>query len=272
MQIGIVGLGLLGGSLAKALKKNTPHRVFGVDLDEEVVKSALAAHAIDGTGRIEECDVVFLCLYPKAAVEYALNNTFKACAVVTDICGVKRFVSDAIAVPLRKRGIRYVGSHPMAGREVSGFAASDADLFHGASYIITQRADTDEDAVRVLSSLALSIGFASVTRSTPEEHDRIIAYTSQLAHVVSNCYMRNPDALQRGFSANSFLDLTRVAKLNPAMWAELFMENAEYLMEDISLFIENLSQIKGALLARDEESLRRLLKEGSDIKSKISAD
>ncbi len=266
MQIGIVGLGLMGGSIAKALRQNTNHRIIGIDKNDDVLASALQSGVIDDVQGLEGCDVVFVCLYPRDAVAYILNQSFRAGAVVTDICGVKRFTHRCMSQALHEKGIRYVGSHPMAGKEISGFGASEAGLFKGASYIITKDTFTDEHAVDILGVLAAEMGFARVTVSTPEEHDRVIAFTSQLAHAVSNSYVKNPEAGQRGFSANSFEDLTRVAKLDATMWAELFMENADYLCADIDDIIGHLTELKDAMEERDEELLRALLRRGSEIK------
>ncbi len=270
MRIGIVGLGLIGGSIAKALKANTRHFVAGCDRDEGVIRAAIGEGAIDGEGGISACDVVFCCLYPDAAVDYILNADFKPGAVVTDVCGVKRYIAQRVSAPLREKGVSYVGGHPMAGRELSGFAASVAQLFAGASYIICRGEDTDEAAVKLLSEVAVELGCARVTLCTPEEHDMAIAYTSQLAHVVSNSYVKNDMAVLKGFSAGSFEDLTRVARLNPCMWAELFIENGDFLCGHIDTLIGNMLEVRSAIMAGDFEKLSGLLAEGSRIKEAIS--
>lgn len=273
MKIGVVGLGLIGGSLARAFKQYTPHTICGADRNPGVVKAAYTAGAIDCDTDMSGCDVVFVCLYPRDCVSYMLGTEFKRDAVVADISGVKRFVADAVSAPLKSRGVRYVGTHPMAGRETSGFFNSDADLFRGASFIITEDAETDRDAVGLLSSLAREIGFARVTKCSAKKHDKVIAYTSQLAHVVSNAYVKS-DASQEfsGFSAGSFMDLTRVAKLNPAMWAELFIENGDELLTEIDELQKNVGALRAAIAARDEETLRALLKDGSDKKERLNGE
>ncbi len=269
MKIGIAGLGLIGGSIAKSLTA-AGHAVYGFDINKEVEGAALECGAIAGRADFAECEAVFVCLCPRSAAAFMLDTAFAPGALVTDICGVKRFMYESVAEPLKARGVDYVGSHPMAGREVGGFANSSAELFFGASYIITREADTNEAAAEKLSGLARDMGCGRVTYSSAEEHDMEIAYTSQLAHVVSNCYMKNPAALKTGFSAGSFLDLTRVAKLDAAMWAELFLENADFLGKDIDIIIEELSRVRSAMQRGDEEELRVLLKQGSEIKEKIS--
>lgn len=273
MKIGVVGLGLIGGSLARAFKQYTPHTVCGADKNPEVVRAAYTAGAIDCDTDVSDCDVVFVCLYPRDCVSYLLHTTFKENAVVTDISGVKRFVADNVAAPLAARGIRYVGTHPMAGRETSGFFNSDAELFLGASFIITEDETTNKDAVELLSTLAREIGFKRITRCSAKKHDEVIAYTSQLAHVVSNAYVKS-EASQSfgGFSAGSFMDLTRVAKLNPAMWAELFILNSDELLLEIDELQKNVGAIRNAIATQDEETLRALLKDGSDKKERLNGE
>lgn len=273
MKIGVVGLGLIGGSLARAFKQFTPHTVCGTDQNPGVVKAAYTAGAIDCDTDMSDCDVVFVCLYPRDCVSYLLNTKFKQNAVVTDISGVKRFVANEVSAPLRKKGVRYVGTHPMAGRELSGFFNSDAELFRGASFIITEDETTDADAIDMLSSLAREIGCARVTRCTAQKHDEVIAYTSQLAHVVSNAYVKSEASQEfSGFSAGSFMDLTRVAKLNPAMWAELFIENGDELLKEIDELQNNVGALRQAIATRDEETLRALLKDGSDKKERLNGE
>lgn len=271
MKIGIVGLGLMGGSLAKAIKKHTVHTVYGNDSSTAVLDAAMQDGAIDKIGNIHECDLVFVCLYPRDTVEYLLNTDFKSTAIVTDICGVKRFISERVSEKLTKKGIRYVGGHPMAGRELSGFSASNADLFRNASYIICKDEYTDENAVNLLIELAGEIGFSHFEITTPARHDHIIAYTSQLAHVVSNSYVKNKSVDENtGFTAGSFEDLTRVAQLNPIMWAELFAENSDFLVENLDELIHQLKTMRHAIGQKNEKELESMLREGSEIKQRLA--
>lgn len=271
MKIGVVGLGLIGGSVARALSRCGKHEVCGVDADRETMERALRDGAVAREGGVDRCEVVYICLHPYAAVKYIRTGTFRAGAIVTDVCGIKKFLRDEVETLLDRNGLRYVGSHPMAGREKGGYASGSADLFAGASYIITTDDETDAEAVRTLSDLALDMGFGSVTISTPEEHDRIIAFTSQMAHVVSNAYVKNAAALEeRGFSAGSFQDLTRVARLDPDMWTELFIENREELVSNLDEFIGNLVSLRDSIDAGDASRLRELLKDGSDRKIRLT--
>lgn len=274
MNIIVVGLGLIGGSFCKSLKKNTFHTVWGIDKNEAVLKMALECAAIDEAvdkTRLCEADLTIICLYPDAINEFVKNNAdnFKKGSIVTDSCGVKKMIVDFCSPILKEKGVIFVGSHPMAGREFSGFEYSTDTLFENASYIITQTDDTPTIAINLLSALVSSIGFSNAVISTPEKHDQVIAYTSQLAHVVSNAYVKSPSLLDfNGFSAGSFLDLTRVAKLNENMWTNLFEANKDALLYEIDTLLDNLSKYRKALSEGQTETLRTLLKDGRELKEK----
>lgn len=274
MNIIVVGLGLIGGSFCKSLKKNTFHTVWGIDKNEAVLKMALECGAIDEAvdeTRLCEADLTIICLYPDAINEFVKNNAdnFKKGSIVTDSCGVKKMIVDFCSPILKEKGVIFVGSHPMAGREFSGFEYSTDTLFENASYIITQTDDTPTIAINLLSALVSSIGFSNAVISTPEKHDQVIAYTSQLAHVVSNAYVKSPSLLDfNGFSAGSFLDLTRVAKLNENMWTNLFEANKDALLYEIDTLLDNLSKYRKALSEGQTETLRTLLKDGRELKEK----
>ncbi len=274
MNIIVVGLGLIGGSFCKSLKKNTFHTVWGIDKNEAVLKKALECGAIDEAvdeTRLCEADLTIICLYPDAINEFVKNNAdnFKKGSIVTDSCGVKKMIVDFCSPILKEKGVIFVGSHPMAGREFSGFEYSTDTLFENASYIITQTDDTPTIAINLLSALVSSIGFSNAVISTPEKHDQVIAYTSQLAHVVSNAYVKSPSLLDfNGFSAGSFLDLTRVAKLNENMWTNLFEANKDALLYEIDTLLDNLSKYRKALSEGQTETLRTLLKDGRELKEK----
>ena len=274
MRILIVGLGLIGGSFARAIKAGTTHTVVGLDRDEAVVKAALKAKAIDlaaDGNSVEDADLVIVAVTPQTCVDFIKQNAarFKSGAVVMDICGVKGAVYDGIADTVREHRLRFVGAHPMAGKERGGFANSSADLFAGASLIITPEG-ADSDAVATVRRLALDIGFAMCKETDMGTHDRMIAYTSQLAHVLACSYVRDPLALgHRGFSAGSFRDVTRVATIDENMWSELFLENKAALSDEIGVLISNLAQFKAAIDSSDREKLRSLMKESRLIKDKI---
>ena len=273
MNVGIIGLGLIGGSMAKSVKARTAHTVWGLDTDAETMTLARICGAIDGTltdENLPHCDLILAAVRPGAAIAWVETHAEKIAksAILVDLCGVKRVVVEKIAPIAEKRGFAYIGGHPMAGLERGGFVNSSAGLYDGASMILTPDKRTDMQLLETLKAFFLDIGFANLTFSTPDEHDRIIAYTSQLAHISSSAYVKSPEAQKRrGFSAGSFRDMTRVARLDEAMWTELFLDNADYLTEELDILIEHLNQYLGALQSRDAEMLRSLLKEGRDRKA-----
>ncbi len=275
MRIGIVGLGLIGGSLAKALKYNTEHEVLGTDIDRGVLLKAKLLGAVDDEllpEQLSSCDLVITALYPQDTLDYITQHAqiFKKGAIVMDCCGVKRVICETLWQCAKENGFLFYGAHPMAGLHFSGFAYSDVHMFSNASMILLPPDNADINDLANLKHLFLSIGFTNIQISTPEEHDRIIAYTSQLAHVVSNAYVKSPQAqVHNGFSAGSYKDLTRVAKLNADMWTELFLDNVDNLTEELDGLIENLQQYSRALHEKDAKTLHALLKAGSDRKEKI---
>ena len=274
MKICIVGLGLIGGSLAKAIKKNTHESCFGIDIDRGTIAGALAQEAIDGEMTIDDlagCDVVIVGLHPEATIKFITENAdkFKKGGIVLDTCGVKGEIVRAVEGVCIENGVNFLGCHPMAGREFSGFDYSTDDLFKGASYIITPSENTPKMAIDLLSTLACCMGFGKVVTATPKQHDINIAFTSQLAHVVSNAYVKSPSLFNAdGFSAGSFMDLTRVAKLNEYMWSSLFLCNKEALLFELNTIIDNLCKYRDAINDDDIDTLRDILRDGRERKEK----
>ena len=272
MNIAVLGLGLMGGSFAKALKKYTEHRVFGFDINNEYVIKAKRENAIDDFVLLEtmdEIDLAVLALHPLATVDTALKviPAMKKGSTLIDICGIKSEIVKRIEPCALENEIDYIGCHPMAGRELWGFDASNADLFKGASFIIAKTENTSEEKIKMLEQLTRKMLFRQTVITTPEEHDKIIAYTSQLAHVVSNAFVKSPSLLEeKGFSAGSFLDLTRVAYLNEDMWTELFIMNRDPLLKEVECIIDEMIKYRDALEAGDSESMRKLLREGRELK------
>ncbi len=273
MNIGVVGLGLIGGSLAKAFKTRTGHSVFGSDLIDETMLLARLSGATDdrlSDENLSGMDLILIAIRPMAAVSWAEANfsKLKKGACVVDMCGVKRVVTEKLEALASENGVLYVGGHPMAGKERGKFQNASEDLYVGASMILTPGKDTTPDTLETLNNLFTDIGFARIVFTTPDEHDRIIAYTSQLAHIASSAYIKSPEALrQRGFSAGSFRDMTRVAFMDEDMWTELFLLNADYLTGQVHLLIENLKEYEQALQNKDKEQLRALLKDGREKKT-----
>lgn len=272
MNIAIVGLGLIGGSFLKALRARTQHRLLGLDTDPEVLKDALHSGALDASispGELSQADLTLVCLSPDIAISFLQEHaaSFRPGSIVSDMCGVKETVVQAVEPVLLDSGIQYVGAHPMAGREFSGFSYAKADLYEGASFILTPTSKTSQEAISTLKELALSVGFSQVVISSPLDHDKNIAFTSQLAHIVSNAYIKSPTLWkERGFSAGSFLDLTRVAKLNEEMWSALFLMNREPLLTELDILLTHLNEYRKALIEDDRPALRELLREGRVLK------
>lgn len=273
MKVGIVGLGLIGGSMAKSTKARTGHTVYGIDLDQETMTLARLCGAIDGPldrEALGQCDLVLLAIRPQAAIDWVREHggELPKTAILVDLCGVKRVVVAELAPLAEKYGFSYIGGHPMAGRERGGFTSSTEDLYLGASMILTPDKRTDMRLLETLQAFFLDVGFGKLTFSDPEEHDRIIAFTSQLAHIVSSAYVKSPEAQRRrGFSAGSFRDMTRVARLDEDMWTELFLDDADYLTKELGVLIGHLEEYRDALEKGDENRLRGLLKEGRERKA-----
>ena len=275
LTVGITGLGLIGGSAAKAYKENGNARVYGYDRDEKVLAAAINIGALDGVltkENIASCDVILVALYPMATYDYILEiapllgekNT------VIDLCGVKGYLCERLFKVAREHGFLYVGGHPMAGKHVSGFYYSDAELFRNASMVIVPENENDADTVAKVTKLLEPLNFGNISVTTAKRHDEIIAFTSQLAHVVSNAYVKSPTAkVHKGFSAGSYKDLTRVAYLNETMWTELFLCNKDALTAEIDCIIENLKEYSDAMKNNDADKLKKLLYDGKVAKEMI---
>ena len=275
--IGVIGLGLIGASMCKALGAQG-HRILGMDTDEHVQKYALLTGTVSAEledSSLEECDFLFLAVYPGAAVETLrrIAPMIRKDAIVCDLCGVKRAVCGPCFALAGEYGFTFVGGHPMAGKQFSGIKYADENLYRGATMILVPERQEDLFQISRLSDLLRGTGFRSVTVTTAEKHDEMIAFTSQLAHVVSNAYIKSPTAAEHlAFSAGSYRDLTRVAKLNEVMWTELFLDNADRLGFELDCMIRSLQEYRDALAAGDAETLRRLLKEGRERKESIDTE
>lgn len=272
MKVGIVGLGLIGGSMARAIDRVGGHTVLAFDRSEEVMRSAKDEHLISDrldASNLPDCDMLLVALYPKATCDYLEQNAahIRRGATVVDLCGVKGAVCPTGFRLAEAHGFTFIGGHPMAGRELSGFAASKPDLFDNASMVLVPPENCPESTLNNAESFFKSLGFRKIQRSTVAIHDREIAYTSQLCHVVSNAYVQSDAALvHSGFSAGSFRDLTRVARLKPDMWCELFLENKAALVDELHGLIERLADFEKAIANDDEAALTALLENGVRMK------
>ena len=274
MTVGIVGLGLIGGSFAKAYHQ-AGHRVLALEKDPSVLNFAILSGAVQGAltpEEIPQCDLILVAVYPAAAVAFLQENAsrFGDKPLVMDCCGVKREVCDAVFPLAREHGFTFLGGHPMAGTHNSGFKYATADLFRRAPMVLVPDSSHDIQLLSRAKALLEPAGFARFSVTTAQEHDKMIAFTSQLAHVVSNAYIKSPTArLHRGFSAGSYKDMTRVAWLNPTMWAELFLENKDFLLEELDTLMGSLAQYREAIAGDDLPRLTALLEDGKRCKEEV---
>lgn len=270
--VGIVGLGLMGGSLAKTIKKHTTCEVLGYDINNDSLALAEISKSIDGVlteERISKCDLIILGLFPDGILEWVkkYGSLLKKNTVLMDICGIKREIYVPLSKAAEENGFYYIGGHPMAGKEVQGFNHACDNLYDGASMILSPKKSTEIELVEYVMDFFLKLGFGEVVFSSPENHDKIIAYTSQLAHVVSSAYIKSPTSRKRmGFTAGSYKDMTRVARLDPEMWTQLFIDNSDYLSKELREIINNLEDYLEAIEGRDREKLFSLLEQGRNLK------
>ena len=280
MNIGIAGLGLIGGSIAKAYREYSDEnqldfKIYGHDIDKPIVDFAILSGTLDGTldeKTVPECDIIFIGLYPVAAIKYLeeISPLINKNAFVFDLCGTKKQICLAGFALAEKFGYTFVGGHPMAGTHFSGYKFSKSSMFRGAPMVIVPPRFDDIGFLDNIKKLLSPAGFGKFSFTTAEEHDKMIAFTSQLAHVVSNAYVKSPTAKNhRGFSAGSYKDMTRVAWLNENMWTELFFENKEPLLCEIDCIINSLSEYKDALEKDDREKMRDILRLGRIAKEEI---
>ena len=274
MTVGIVGLGLIGGSLAKAYKAANS-TVLACDIDKSIQEFAILSGAADGVlseETLQECELLLIALYPNSAIEFLQKSAefINTDSMVIDCCGIKKCVCEVGFALAAKHGFTFVGGHPMAGKEQSGFKHSSASLFKGAPMIIVPPVTDDIELLARIKSMLAPAEFGRVTVTTAAQHDAMIAFTSQMAHLVSNAFIKSPTVLShKGFSAGSYKDLTRVAWLNEQMWAELFLENREHLLTELDIFIASLNEYKNAIYENDFEKLKELLRDGKLLKEKV---
>ena len=274
MKVGILGLGLIGGSMARAYAV-AGHTVYAADLDESTLSFAMLSGAVHG--RLDEetipaCELLLLAIYPGGSAKWLEDNgrLVDSGALVLDLCGIKQEVCKRCFPVARKYGFTFVGGHPMAGSHFSGFKYSRADLYKGAPMVLVPPRFDDIDLLQRVKDAMAPCGFGMFSVTTAEEHDRMIAFTSQMPHVLSNAFIKSPTARQhKGFSAGSYKDLTRVAWLNAPMWSELFLENRENLLFELNTYLDSLTAYRDALEARDGERLTAMLEAGKKAKEEV---
>ncbi len=271
----VAGLGLIGGSMAKAIKKYTDCRVLGWNRTRSVAEAALQEGAIDAIAEdadFASCDLLIPALFPAATVDFlkARIPQMKAGAAVVDLVGVKTKLVEQIGPLAAEHGVRYTGGHPMAGLAKAGFERSFADLYKGASMILVPSEATKPGDIEEHSAFFRSLGFATIKVCSAEIHDRMIAHTSQLAHIVSNSYVKSPvSANYNGFAGGSYKDMTRIACLNEMVWKELFIWNKDALLPEINDLIRNMIELRDAIDAEDDAKLEALLRKGREAKENI---
>ncbi len=272
--VGIVGLGLIGGSFAKAYHA-AGWTVMATNRTKSVLDFAILSGDVDEgltKDNVRDCDLLLLTIYPEASISALkeLAPFIGQTPMVIDCCGTKRVVCDACFPIAEQYGFTYVGGHPMAGTQYSGYKYAKANMYHNAPMVIVPPRYDDILLLERVKELLKPAGFSRISVTTAERHDEMIAFTSQLAHVVSNAYVKSPTArLHHGFSAGSYKDLTRVAWLNAPMWAELFLENKDYLLNEVNCIIDNLTAYRDAMERDDKEKLTELLNEGKRIKEEV---
>ena len=275
MTVGIIGLGLIGASLAATIHENTHDTVLGRDINENTMRAALGQGTVDGAltdQNTHVCDLILIALYPRAAVQVLgeIAPHIRRGTIVMDCCGIKRPICAEGKKLSAQYGFTFVGGHPMAGTHNSGYKYAKATLFKGAPMVLVPPVFDDMQLLERVKEALSPCGFGSFSVCSAKEHDRLITFTSQMPHVLSNAYIKSPTAgSHKGFSAGSYKDLTRVAWLNSKMWAELCMENRENMLFELNTYIENLNAYKKALQSQDIAALTALLEEGRKRKEEV---
>lgn len=274
MTVGIVGLGLIGGSFAKAYHE-AGVTVLASNRTEETLKFAMLSGAVDGELTEENigcCDLVIIAVFPEAAEAFLKRMAphIGKKPIVIDACGTKRKICSMCFPIAEEYGFTYLGGHPMAGTHKSGFKYARANLYHNAPMVIVPPSFDDIELLDRVKTLLAPLGFGSISVTTAEKHDELIAFTSQMPHIISNAYIKSPTAEKhKGFSAGSYKDLTRVAWLNPKLWAELFLENRDCVLSELDFFIDTLERYRDAVKNNDFDTLERLLDDGRRRKEEV---
>ncbi|WP_296877521.1 prephenate dehydrogenase [Thomasclavelia sp.] len=268
MIITIVGLGVIGGSFAKALK-GQGHQVYGIDVDQKTLKMAkddgtIIEGFVDGKEIVSKSDLTIICLYPSLVIDFIKNNTFKKGSIISDAVGIKSYFLQE-AIKLIDDEVEFVSGHPMAGREKKGYEYASKEVFKNANYILIEHPVNHKEAIEFMEEFVGTLGFKSVKIMSPEAHDEIISFTSQLPHALAVALI-NSDQQKYDtgkYIGDSYRDLTRIANINENLWSELFFRNKKYLLDSINLFENQLDLIKQALQNDDEQLLKDLFIESS---------
>lgn len=276
MNIGIVGIGLIGGTYAKALRKY-PYNIYGIDNNEETLAYAIKENIVDYAytnpkSVLKELDVVFICLYPEDTIKFVRDNInhFKRGAIISDVVGVKRTIIDNLEVYFED-DVEFVFAHPIAGREKIGITYAQEEIFKDANFVITPTKKNTDEAINLISTLAKQMGFKNVSIITDTQHDEIISFTSQLTHVLALALVNSDDEKfdTSLFIGDSYKDLTRIAMINEKLWSELFIKNKDHLIRTINRFEEHLDEIKDAISKKDKDHLEELMVKATTRRGRI---
>lgn len=273
MKVCVVGLGLIGGSICKALKKYTNHTVLVLNRSENKVTLAIEDKSADAKADLEndDIDVIWLCTYKSAIEKFIKDNAekLKKGTIIADVCGLKGNMTKELTEIANSYGLRYVGTHPMAGKEVNGYAYSEADLFKGCNFILTPTDSTDKEALEIIEKMAIDIGCRNVVYCDPEKHDEMIAFTSHMPHIAANSLVNNELTEFAGnFAGGAFRDVTRVSRMDREMWSELFLENREFLLKQLYIYRDNINRYIKTIEDDDYDTLSNLIQEGTCKKEK----
>jgi Prephenate dehydrogenase len=274
MIITIVGLGVIGGSYAKALQ-GKGHIIYGIDSNQSSINQAKALGVIEDGGVsdkhfIGQSDLVIICLYPELTIEFIKKHKFKKGSIITDVSGIKEFIMKEILTFLDEE-VEFISGHPMAGREKRGFAYSSAEVFKGANYLLVPHKGNNKATILLMEDLIYSMGFKNVRYLSAEEHDVVIAFTSQLPHAIAVALINSSyEKYDIGsYIGDSYRDLTRIANINEELWSELFLKNKGNLIEWIGNFENQLALIKASLLEDNDEQLKRIFISSSKRREKL---
>ena len=274
MIIGVAGLGLIGGSFVKGYHAQG-HTVYAYNRSRDTIDFALLSGYVDAEltkDNVSECDMVVACMYPEASIEWIREMApyFGHKPIVMDACGTKRNVCAECFKLAEEYDFTFVGGHPMGGTKFSGYKYSKPDMFRGASMIIVPPDFDDIELLSRIKKILEPLNFGRFSVTTAEDHDRMIAFTSQLSHLVASSYIKSPMAeRQRGFSGGTYRDMTRVAYLNAPMWSEIFISNKDYLLDELDSLINNLGKYRKAISEENVEELTELLADGSRRKEEL---
>lgn len=274
MTVGILGLGLIGGSMARAFAK-AGHQIYAAEKDQSILSFAQVADVVTGElgdEQIKACDLIILSIYADASASWLESKAhlIPTKTMVIDCCGVKKDICDRCFLLAEQHGFTFVGGHPMAGSHNSGFKYSRSNLFQGAPMVIVPPRYDDPELLQQIKKMLAPCGFKTFSVTTAEAHDEMIAFTSQMPHIISNAFIKSPTAKShKGYSAGSYKDLTRVAWLNPQMWTELFLSNSTHLLNELEFYIDSLNHYKDAISNHDAEKLCSLLEEGRKRKEEV---